>query len=1171
MLEGLALITAVLVIALLLALAVTDAARFDAGVVSAARTALYVILAGAAVLFLGAPLAARMGDRELSRYLEARDPQLDALLLTAVDARSGATGGDTSASLADAVVRRASRSLADSPAASVEQPRARRALLAVVVVLVLAVVVLHRGPATWRHGLALMFAPHSQAAAENPYSIHVQPGDALRLAGDDLRISAEVRGFTPERLTLMRQDGGSHRWQPVSLQQGEGERRFELMLFDLQETLRYQVRDGDLASPVYEVQVLPRPLVERIDLVYHHPDRSGRPPTEVTDGGDIDAVRGTRVALRIVASGLADDAGHGPGGVGRLLLDGEQAIPLRPEGDLLVAEIPVRRDGHYRVELAAPGHGMVPASPEHAIIAREDALPRLALLSPGGDVKVTSIEEVMIAARAEDDLAVRNLDLVISVNGGEEKVMPLDAGALARGSALTPSPSVEGELELFLEERELAPGDMLAYYLRAGDDPEDPARQVKSDIYFMDVRPFDRAFRRARGGGGGGGGGGGQGQGGDQNLSAQQRSLVVALFKLDRDGTELEPEVMNERVGLLEDAQGRIRTRTEAISRRIGARSIMDLNPGYRRMAEELPRAAKAMQEVEALLGREDVEAALPVARTALLHLQRADAALREVRVAESRQRGGGGEASNDLSNLFRLEMDRFRNQYEDISRGNWNPQRQRELDDTLRKLRELAERQQRELDRARGADAGGSEAQRQLAEDVDRLLRELERLTRKREQASEELRQSMQDLQQAAKAMRDAAGQGNARAGEQALDRLRAAQERLDRAGAGRLGRQLDDARAQADAMKRAQEQIARALRGGDAPRRDGESGARGEQAGTPPGAAGQRGDADARGGQPGSSSGEQGQGQGSGGSGSGRAGTTDEAQSNPARAGTADPEDIAARKRALGDDVQRMQAMLDRLALEARQERRAEAAGELRESARGLREALVEQRLRESAARLARDPGGVDAAEEQAIDEALTALQQRLARAARQLGEDPAQAARRTLRRLQDALRGVDRDARRLADAAGRQALRRGSPGSAGRQQGTPGSRGSSAGGERRGGSLGGGGGDGFGDTVPWTLESIRAASAARNAELTTLLEPLRAQQDLRGELDALLVAMEAVGTGAGTDAETLARRHAELRAALQALELALRGERSAEAGSIDTAPRGEALPWRRRQADD
>ena len=53
------------------------------------------------------------------------------------------------------------------------------------------------------------------------------------------------------------------------------------------------------------------------------------------------------------------------------------------------------------------------------------------MLKPASDRRVTRLEEVDIEAQAEDDYGIDRLDLVYSVRGGAEKVVPL---TIPRGS-----------------------------------------------------------------------------------------------------------------------------------------------------------------------------------------------------------------------------------------------------------------------------------------------------------------------------------------------------------------------------------------------------------------------------------------------------------------------------------------------------------------------------------------------------------------------------------------------------------------------------------------------------------------------------------------------------------------------------------------------------------------
>ena len=81
----------------------------------------------------------------------------------------------------------------------------------------------------------------------------------------------------------------------------------------------------------------------------------------------------------------------------------------------------------------------------------------------------------------------------------------------------------------------------------------------------------------------------------------------------------------------IRQGQERIRVRVEAIVRRLGQRSLVNMEPGYQRMAEELPKAATWMENAVGNLTELDARQALQQARQALAHLQRADAAFKEV------------------------------------------------------------------------------------------------------------------------------------------------------------------------------------------------------------------------------------------------------------------------------------------------------------------------------------------------------------------------------------------------------------------------------------------------------------------------------------------------------------------------------------------------------------
>lgn len=93
----------------------------------------------------------------------------------------------------------------------------------------------------------------------------------------------------------------------------------------------------------------------------------------------------------------------------------------------------------------------------------------------------------MTEAVASDDYGVRGIELRYAVNGGAEQSVTIRAANSA------PRMEAQGAHTLLLEEINLKPGDLVAYYAAATDGT---GQSAQSDIYFMEVRPFTRITGR---------------------------------------------------------------------------------------------------------------------------------------------------------------------------------------------------------------------------------------------------------------------------------------------------------------------------------------------------------------------------------------------------------------------------------------------------------------------------------------------------------------------------------------------------------------------------------------------------------------------------------------------------------------------------------------------------
>ena len=578
------------------------------------------------------------------------------------------------------------------------------------------------------------------------------------------------------------------------------------MLFDLAGPLDYFVEAGGVRSATYRLNVVDMPYVQKLELEYHFPAYTGLEPRKIEDGGDIAVLRGTEIRVKVVPTM--------PSKGGQVAINEQQPAALMVGADgTLAGRFVADKDGFYRIELDAPTGERVTASPQYTIDVLTDQPPTVSIAKPGRDTSASPIEEVFIEARAEDDYGVKDLELVYSVNGAAEKTVRLFEGSKRL-------PEVSAGHTFYLEELSVAPGDFVSYYARAADnDAVQGGKKATSDIYFLQVRPLKKDFKRAESQAGGGGGGGGQ-----QNqvgaLSQQQRQIIAATFNINRDRKTMTAEKLKESSIVVALSQSKLREQVEGLLTRMNSR-LVEQDPAFKKIAELLPQAVSSMTAAEGKLRAPDPQGALEPEQKALQILQKAE---EEYEVQVSMQRGGGGgggggqsATAQELADLFEMELDKVANQYETAQRAEQQNTDQK-VDELMEKLRELARRQEQEAERQRQralagqqGGGGGSNQQRALAEQVEEAARRLEQLSREENRA--DLAQTARQLRDAADAMRRASANGDPSAAAQAasaLERLKEAERKLQQSQSGRAERDVRNARQQAEEIAREQREIA-------------------------------------------------------------------------------------------------------------------------------------------------------------------------------------------------------------------------------------------------------------------------------------------------------------------------------------------------------------------------
>jgi hypothetical protein len=679
----------------------------------------------------------RPDDRHVARFIEERaNPPLDDALVSAVDLIE--QPDNDAAGFAPMIVANAVKRLRQIDPSHVIPARAVRRAIAQAA----------GGLALLALGLSLGAPPLSRAVDTArvrlfPGSILVEvlPGDARVPAGSPLRIRAVIRvgsgavsRFPPSLTVSAGEEERTVRMSPT----GDG---FEFPFESVDRTFTYRVSAGSAVSSDYTVTALFPPRVEQIDLRYAYPAFTGLAVREEEDGGDIYAPVGTRVRVRIRTDK--------PIAAGQLAMAraGGAPLALRQAGErLLEGELILKQDDSYRVALADSDGLRSAGDTEYFIRLMDDRPPDVRILRPSADQSITPLEEVSIEARADDDYGIARFDLVYSVAGGREHVVPFHR---ISGTDI----QKVGSRLMAAEDLGVKPGDVIAYYARARDVGRGKrSTETQSDIFFLEVKPFSEEFVAAQSQAGGSGA-----SSQIDSLVAAQKEIISATWNIERRSSR---GVSAEDLKQVAAAQAELRQRVEQMASRSNRGRIRPPAPertapqlpspqGRRPAADPIAAALEAMVKAQQQLDAQKTKDALPHEMAALNGLLAAQAEVRRREVSRQANSGGGGgsnRSGQDLSALFDKELQRQqRTNYESRSQIEERPDRSQANETAADRIRDLARRQE-DLSRQQreAANAGLS---------PEEMKRQLERLTREqielRERAEELNRQMSQQAQQ--------------------------------------------------------------------------------------------------------------------------------------------------------------------------------------------------------------------------------------------------------------------------------------------------------------------------------------------------------------------------------------------------------------------------------------
>jgi hypothetical protein len=740
--------------------------------------------------------------RAVARRIEHRHPELNGLLLTAVQQRPP-EGGSPSYLQHRLIELAAAHGREGDWRDVVPAAKLRLAQAAAVAALALLAAALA--------GLRIVGGRGGVDGAPR-WGVVVTPGDTSLERGESLVVLARFGGSIPAGVTMIVRSSGEVP-RSVALVKSLADPVFGASIPEVDRDLAYRLEYAGGSTREFKVSVFERPRLERADAVLNFPAYTRLAAKRIENTRRVSAVEGTRLDLALqlnkpVASAalVARDAKKT---VIPLQLAEGKAVATLPDFPLVASQT-------YDLRLVDREGRANPLSTPFFVDVLPDRPPELHVSAPRGDIRPSPVEEVEFSGTVLGDFGLSSYGLAYTLDGGATKTVELGRSASAGEKR-------DFESTLSLEDLAVQPDQLISWYVWADDvGPDGKTRRTSGDLYFAEVRPFDEIFRENKGMQSPDDPSGGAQGGQSQRLIELQKQIIIATWKLQRDPSE--PKYADD-AKVVHDSQDQALAQAGA-----GLENVADPRARalWNAVAQAMKNAAGHLQE--AARGPTALGPALASEQAAYQTLLRLQS--RETEVSRGRGGRGGGASQRQLDQLdLSQEQNRYETQRE--AEAAQSPERREQLQ-VMSRLQELARRQQDVNDRLKEMQTALQEArtdaerddirrqlkrlqdeQQQVVADVDELRQRMDAQENRSAMSDQrrQLDQTRDDVQRAA----DAEGQGSVAealaSGTRAQRQLQDIRDELHKQNSSRFSDDLRDMREEARQLADREEAVAKQL----------------------------------------------------------------------------------------------------------------------------------------------------------------------------------------------------------------------------------------------------------------------------------------------------------------------------------------------------------------------
>ncbi|MEC9094151.1 MAG: DUF4175 family protein [Planctomycetota bacterium] len=780
--------------------------------------------------------------RWIASRVESRFPELDSRLLTSLDQNNESSQSPDGFLQQVVFLQTLSHSSQHPWSRVVPQSKILFAQLAAIsgfaLMLMSSIMIANNGSPP-KNEVAPVDVPAVASGSNPPFVqlVSIEPGNTDVEKGTALVVLARFKDELPGHAELVYEfassdkSPGDESLQRISMNASFDDPVFAGQVESLSKPVTYWVEYDELSSDRFYATIFEYPELVQLDFELDYPDYTGLTSKTINDGRRVSAPKGTHV--KITARLNKDVA------VCQLVSPNRPPLSLLSDSSGLPVyqtEFELNESSRFQLNLLDKSDRPNRAPPEIQINALENKPPVVKVTTPRRDVEVSPLEELQTAATVADDYGVERAGISLSLAGQPTVEVELSK----KLDPKTPHP-IEHLIEF--EALQVQPDQIISYFFWAEDRVANgQVRKVMSDMFFAEVREFDKIFRQ----------GAAQTaqqrrqqnqQNSQQNQQRQQtaqlrelqKEIINATWKLIRRETGATPsEQFSDDIEVIQESQLSALELVDKAIEAIDRPEAIAVGAQIKDLMNQIVLSLQGSKDQAKVPPLFDAVTKEQMVYQLILQLGTNESQVRQQQ--QSSSSSSSSQQSRSRQQLQQLQLSNDRNRYEQENQAQLQKdEQQAEARQALNRLKELARRQQdineqlgqlqTALEEAK-SDEEKEEIERRLKrlrEQQEELLRDLDELKDQAEQqqdnelmkkASQELDKARENVRRSAEALQQQKVSQAAAAGNRAQKQFEDLREEFRKGNANRFADEMEQMSQQAQQLKTNQDQISDRLR---------------------------------------------------------------------------------------------------------------------------------------------------------------------------------------------------------------------------------------------------------------------------------------------------------------------------------------------------------------------